>query len=108
MIHRMNDPIILKRTETGRGERNVISTTELPSRIVMGCVRAIESAWQRPVNADPVKWDNKALLGFHLGEDIRKDDRLELPRNGEFVVVDVIPGRRFLAVTAIQEKRGAE
>ncbi|WP_255433633.1 hypothetical protein [Brevibacillus sp. LEMMJ03] len=53
-------------------------------------------------------WEYKASLGFRLGEDVRKDDVLEIPGRGEFVVVDVIRGRRFLSVVAIQEKRGAE
>ncbi|KMZ42514.1 MULTISPECIES: hypothetical protein [Bacillales] len=108
MNHRMNDQIVLKRTGTVLGERNIVSTTELPPRTVMGCVRAVESSWQRPTNADPVEWDYKATLSFLLGQDVRKDDRLELPNLGEFVVVDARPGRRFLAVTAIQKKRGAE
>ncbi|MCM3144367.1 hypothetical protein [Brevibacillus sp. MER 51] len=108
MNHRMNDQIVLKRTETVQGERNIFSTTELPPHAVLGCVRAVESAWQRPTNTDPVEWDYKATLGFLLGQDVRKDDRLDLPNLGEFVVVDVRPGRRFLAVTAIQQKRGAE
>ncbi|WP_188066602.1 hypothetical protein [Brevibacillus brevis] len=108
MNHRMNDLIILKRIVTVRGERNRVTTAELPSRTVMGCIRAIESSWQRPVNTDPVEWDYKANLGFLLSEDVRKNDRLELSDHGEFVVVDVWRGRRLLAVTAIQQKRGAE
>ncbi|QDS32523.1 hypothetical protein [Brevibacillus brevis] len=108
MNHRMNDQIVLKRTGTVKGERNIVSTTELPLHTVMGCLRAVESSWQRPANADPVEWDYKATIGFLLGQDVRKDDRLEIPIHGEFVVVDVRPGRRLLAVTAIQQKRGAE
>ncbi|MBY0052282.1 hypothetical protein H7K32_11425 [Brevibacillus agri] len=108
MNHRMNDQIVLRRTETARDARNRISTIELPSRIVMGCIRAVESSWQRPANADPVTWEYKATLGFLLTEDVRKDDVLELPGRGDFVVVAVTPGRRLLSVIAIQEKRGAE
>lgn len=108
MNHRMNDQIVLKRTETGQGERNRVSTTELPPRQVLGCIRAVESSWQRPANADPVTWDYKATLGFLLVEDVRKDDVLELPGRGDFVVVSVTPGRRLLSVIALQEKRGAE
>ncbi|WP_436713795.1 hypothetical protein [Brevibacillus formosus] len=104
----MNDQIVLKRMETGLGERNRVTSIELPPSTVMGCVRAVESSWQRPANTDPVEWDYKASLGFLLGEDVRKDDRLEIPNHGEFVVVDARPGRRLLAVTAIQQKRGAE
>jgi hypothetical protein len=108
MNHRMNDQIVLKRTETGQDERNRVTSVELPPRSIMGCIRAVESSWQRPANADPVTWDYKALLGFRLGEDVRKDDVLELSDNGDFVVVETVPGRRFLSVIAIQEKRGAE
>ncbi|MCM3560594.1 hypothetical protein M4D57_18675 [Brevibacillus borstelensis] len=108
MNHRMNDQIIVRRTETARDARNRVITVELPSRTVMGCIRAVESSWQRPANADPVTWEYKASLGFFLGEDVRKDDVLEILGRGEFVVVDVTPGRRFLSVVAIQEKRGAE
>ncbi|GED55452.1 hypothetical protein NDK47_17715 [Brevibacillus ruminantium] len=108
MNHRMNDLIVLKRTETGRDERNRVTSVELPPRSIMGCIRAVESSWQRPANADPVEWEYKATLGFLLGEDVRKDDVLELSGRGDFVVVDVVPGRRFLAVVALQEKRGAE
>ncbi|ATF11619.1 hypothetical protein A616_06360 [Brevibacillus brevis X23] len=108
MNHRMNDQMVLKRTGTVQGERNIVSTTELPPQTVVGCVRAVESSWQRPANTDPVEWDYKASLAFLLGQDVRKDDRLDLPNLGEFVVVDARPGRRFLAVTAIQQKRGAE
>lgn len=108
MNHRMNDQIVLKRTETVQGERNIVSADELPPSTVMGCVRVVESSWSRPANTDPAEWDYKATLGFLLGQDVRKDDRLYLPNLGEFVVVDVRPGRRFLAVTAIQQKRGAE
>lgn len=108
MNHRMNDQIVLKRTETGLDVRNLVKTTELPPRTVMGCIRAVESSWQRPLNADPVTWEYKASLGFRLGESVQKDDLLELPGRGDFVVVDVIPGRRFLSVVATQEKRGAE
>ncbi|WP_260507524.1 hypothetical protein [Brevibacillus agri] len=53
-------------------------------------------------------WEYKATLGFLLTEDVRKDDVLELPGRGDFVVVAVTPGRRLLSVIAIQEKRGAE
>ncbi|EMT54240.1 hypothetical protein I532_01500 [Brevibacillus borstelensis AK1] len=108
MNHRMNDQIVLKRTETELGDRNRVQTSELPPQILWGCIRAVESSWQRPVNADPVEWEFKASLGFLLNEDVRKDDVLELPGRGDFVVVDVVPGRRFLAVVALQEKRGAE
>lgn len=108
MIHRMNDQIVVKRTGTALDERNRVVPVELPSRTVMGCIRAVESSWQRPASADPVTWEYKASLGFRLGEDVRKDDILEIPGRGEFVVVDVTLGRRFLSVVAIQEKRGAE
>lgn len=108
MNHRMNDRIVLKRTETGQDGRNRISSVELPPRNVMGCIRSLESAWQRPANADPVTWEYKATLGFLLREDVRKDDVLELQGRGEFVVVNVTAGRRLLAVIALQEKRGAE
>lgn len=108
MNHRMNDLIVLKRTETGLDRRNRVTSVELPPRSVMGCVRAVESSWQRPANADPVTWEYKATLGFLLSEDVRKDDVLELPGRGDFVVVSVTPGRRLLSVIAIQEKRGAE
>ncbi|MFI8714441.1 hypothetical protein [Brevibacillus brevis] len=108
MNHRMNDQIVLRRTVTVRGERNRVTTAELPSRTIMGCIRAVESSWQRPANTDPVEWDYKATLGFLLGEDVRKNDRVEITDHGEFVVVDVRRGRRLLAVTAIQQKRGAE
>lgn len=108
MNHRINDQIVLKRTETGQNERNRVTTVELPPRTLNGCIRAVESSWQRPADASPVTWEYKASLGFLLGEDVRKDDVLELPGRGGFVVVDVVPGRRFLSVVALQEKRGAE
>ncbi|MED2007009.1 hypothetical protein P4V39_02600 [Brevibacillus borstelensis] len=108
MNHRMNDLIVLKRTETGLDERKRIVSEGLSSRNVIGCIRAVESSWQRPANAEPVTWEYKATLGFLLSEDVRKDDILELPGRGDFVVADVVPGRRFLAVVAVQEKRGAE
>ncbi|MED4581873.1 hypothetical protein P9578_03670 [Brevibacillus choshinensis] len=108
MNHRMNDSMILKRTETGQDERNRISSVELPPRAVTGCIRGVESAWQRPANADPVTWEYKTTLGFLPMDDVRKDDVLELPGHGEFVVVNVTPGRRLLSVIALQEKRGAE
>lgn len=108
MNHRMNDLIVLKRTETGLDERNRVTATELPPRTIPGCIRAVESSWQRPANADPVEWEYKATLGFLLTEDVRKDDVLELPGRGDFVVVSVTPGRRLLSVIALQEKRGAE
>ncbi|QRG68595.1 hypothetical protein [Brevibacillus choshinensis] len=108
MNHRMNDLIVLKRTETGQDGRNRINPVELPPRTVRGCIRGVESAWQRPANADPVTWEYKATLGFLLREDVRKDDVLEMPGHGEFVVVNVTPGRRLLSVIALQEKRGAE
>ncbi len=108
MNHRMNDQIILKRTETGQDERNRVTSVVLPSRPVACCIRAVESSWQRPANADPVTWEYKATLGFLLSEDVRKADVLELPGRGDFVVVSVTPGRRLLSVIAIQEKRGAE
>ncbi|WP_241254514.1 hypothetical protein [Brevibacillus sp. SYP-B805] len=104
----MNDQIVLKRTGTALDERNRVVPVELPSRTVLGCVRAVESSWERPANADPVTWGYKASIGFRLGEDVRKDDVLEIPGRGDFVVVDVTPGRRFLSVIAIQQKRGAE
>jgi len=104
----MNDQIIVKRTETAQDGRNRMGLVELPPRTVEGCIRAVESSWQRPSNADPVTWEYKASIGFSLGEDVRKDDVLEIPGRGDFVVVDVTPGRRFLSVVAIQEKRGAE
>jgi hypothetical protein len=108
MIHRLNEQIVVKRMRTVLDERNRVVPVELPSRTVMGCIRAVESSWQRPADADPVTWEYKATLGFRLREDVRKDDILEIPGRGEFVVVDVIRGRRFLSVVAIQEKRGAE
>ncbi|MED1954913.1 hypothetical protein [Brevibacillus centrosporus] len=108
MNHRMNDLIVLKRTETGQDERNRVTSVELPSRPIACCIRAVESSWQRPANADPVTWEYKATLGFLLTEDVRKDDVLELPGRGDFVVVSVTPGRRLLSVIALQEKRGAE
>ncbi|WP_103110795.1 hypothetical protein [Brevibacillus reuszeri] len=108
MNHRMNDLIVLKRTETGQDERNRVTTTELPPRQVTGCIRAVESSWQRPANADPVTWEYKATLGFLLTEDVKKDDVIELPGHGDFVVVTVTSGRRLLSVVALQEKRGAE
>ena len=108
MNHRMNDQIVQKRTETVQDERNRVTPVELPPRTIAGCIRAVESSWQRPANADPVKWEYKAGLGFLLSEDVRKNDVLELAGRGDFVVVDVVPGRRFLSVIALQEKRGAE
>lgn len=108
MNHRMNDQIMLKRTETGQDERNRVTSVELPSRPIACCIRAVESSWQRPANADPVEWEYKATLGFLLTDDVRKDDVLELPERGDFVVVATTPGRRLLSVIAIQEKRGAE
>jgi hypothetical protein len=108
MIHRLNDQIVVKRTGTVLDERNRVVPVELPSRTILGCIRAVESSWQRPASADPVTWEYKASLGFRLGEDVQKDDILVIPGRGEFVVVDVAPGRRFLSVIAIQEKRGAE
>lgn len=108
MNHRMNDLIVLRRAEIGRGDRNLLTVIELPPRQVTGCIRAVESSWQRPASTDPVEWEYKATLGFLLAEDVRKDDVLELPGRGDFVVVAVSPGRRLLSVIAVQEKRGAE
>lgn len=107
MIHRMNDQITLTRQETIKGERNRVTTTELPPRTVYGCIRDVQSTWNQN-NTDPAEWEYKASLAFPLQEDVRKDDTVDLPGHGVFVVVDVKTGHRFLTVTAVQWKRGAE
>ncbi len=107
MIHRMNDSITLKRSEMTRDERNRVKSIDLPTRTLIGCVRDVQSAWER-IDNDPVEWEYKASLSFRLHDDVRKDDVLSLNGWGDFFVVEVKPGRRFLSVIAIQEKRGDE
>ncbi|MED4749945.1 hypothetical protein [Brevibacillus choshinensis] len=85
----------------------MVTTNELPPRTVYGCVRDIQSNSNQN-NTDPAEWEYKASLAFSLRDDIKKDDTLDLPGHGVFVVSDVKPGRQFFAVTAMQWKRGAE
>lgn len=107
MMHRMNVVMTLTRKETFRDERNRVSSIDAPPRDVRGCIRDVESSWERK-DTDPVEWDYKASLAFPLTEDVRVDDRLTLPEYGEFFVIEAKKARRFLAVIAIQHKRGAE
>jgi hypothetical protein len=107
MIHRMTEAITLQRTETVMGERNRVTATELPPRTVFGCIRDVQSAWNRQ-GTDPVEWEFKASLAFPVTEDVKVNDRLTLGSHGVFVVVDIKRGRQFLAVTAVQWKRGSE
>jgi len=107
MIHRMTEQITLQRTETITDNRNRVTSTDAPPRIICCCVRDVQSSWNRQ-GTDPVEWEFKASLGCPITEDVRIGDRLTLGTRGVFVVVDVKPGRQFLAVTAIQGKRGSE
>ncbi|MBA4535450.1 hypothetical protein [Brevibacillus halotolerans] len=107
MIHRMNDPVVLRRTGAMLGERNIIKATNNKSRTLKACIRGVVSSWHQK-ETDPVEWEYKATLAFRLDEDIQMNDTLEIPMYGEFVVVDMTPGKRFLSVIAIKEKRGVE
>lgn len=101
------DRIAIKRQERAKGERNQVVLTEVPVREVQACIIDFQMNHTRS-ESDAIEWEYKGTLHFQLGEDIIKGDTITLPGHGDFFVAETDPGKHFLSVTALQERRGAE
>jgi|GEM_PF-410369 len=106
-LHSLIDTVTVKRKERVKDGRNVVTSTDLPPRDVQACIVDVQYGYEQQGN-DPVNWEKKATVDFELGEDVREGDTITLSAHGDFFVTQARPGKHFLQVVAIQERRGAE
>lgn len=106
-LHTLPDIVTVKRKERIKDERNVVTAIELLPRDVQACIVDVQYGYEQQGN-DPVNWEKKATVDFELGEDVREGDTITLSAHGDFFVTQARPGKHFLQVVAIQERRGAE
>lgn len=105
MMHRMNQMLVLNRTENVEDERRVVTPVPHPPREIAACIRSVQSKYERK---EPVEWEFLAELAFRLQDDVKLGDTLTIPGYEEpFFVVVSRPAKRFLRVQAVMRQRGA-